>query len=148
MERLGLAEAEARRKMHETDANRAAYIQQLYRHDWCDPDEYDLIVNTGRIGYEAAAEMILRGVRERSSDCRVGRLTAPAATPRRVCERLRSVAGAWVRYDPGRTALWRRRPLVRWSAGARDRVTRTSRRPGQDPDHDHDVEMAGQGLLA
>jgi cytidylate kinase len=66
MERFGLTEAEASRKMHETDSNRAAYIHQLYGHDWCDPDEYDLIVNTGRVGYQAAAEIILRGAAERA----------------------------------------------------------------------------------
>ncbi len=64
MDRFGLTEAEAGRKMHETDSNRAAYIHQLYGHDWCDPDEYELIVNTGRIGYETTAEIILRGVAE------------------------------------------------------------------------------------
>jgi hypothetical protein len=64
MERLGLGEAEVRRKMHETDTNRAAYIHQLYKKDWCDPDEYDLIVNTDRLGYQATAEVILRGLRE------------------------------------------------------------------------------------
>jgi CMP/dCMP kinase len=63
VERLGIAEHDARRKMHETDANRAAYIKQLYKRDWCDPDEYDLIVNTGRLTYQAAADMILRGTR-------------------------------------------------------------------------------------
>jgi cytidylate kinase len=64
MERLHLDQATARRKMHETDANRAAYIKQLYKRDWCDPDEYDLVLNTGRMGYQTAAEMILLGVRE------------------------------------------------------------------------------------
>ena len=64
MRRFGWVEAEARRRMHETDANRAAYIKQLYKHDWCDPDEYDLVLNTGKIAYETAADMILRGVRE------------------------------------------------------------------------------------
>ena len=64
MERFGLNEADARRKMHETDANRAAYTHQLYKRDWCDPDGYDLIVNTGRLGYQATAEIILRGLRE------------------------------------------------------------------------------------
>jgi cytidylate kinase len=63
VERLGRTESEARRKMHETDSNRAAYIKQLYGHDWCDPDEYDLVINTGRIGYEAASAMILAGIR-------------------------------------------------------------------------------------
>jgi cytidylate kinase len=64
MERLGLAEPETRRKMRETDSNRAAYIKQLYGRDWCDPDEYDIVINTGRISYATAAEMILRGVHE------------------------------------------------------------------------------------
>jgi cytidylate kinase len=65
MDRLGLTEAEAKRKMHETDSNRAAYIHQLYGHDWCDIEEYDLMVNTGRIGYQATAELILRGAAEK-----------------------------------------------------------------------------------
>lgn len=64
MARLGLPEAETRRKMHETDSNRAAYIKQLYGRDWCDPDEYDLVVNTGRVAYKTAAQMIICGVRE------------------------------------------------------------------------------------
>ena len=50
--------------MHETDSNRAAYIRQLYGRDWCDPDEYDLVVNTGRISYQATAELIMRGLKE------------------------------------------------------------------------------------
>jgi CMP/dCMP kinase len=65
MTRLGLAESATRRKMHETDSNRAAYIKQLYGRDWCDPDEYDLVINTGRVGYETAADMILSGARDR-----------------------------------------------------------------------------------
>jgi cytidylate kinase len=64
MERFGWGEREARRKMHETDANRSSYIKQLYKQDWCDPDEYDLVVNTGRITYRTAADIILQGVRE------------------------------------------------------------------------------------
>lgn len=64
MARLGLPEAETRRKMHETDSNRAAYVKQLYGRDWCDPDEYDLVVNTGRVAYKTAAQMIICGVRE------------------------------------------------------------------------------------
>ena len=66
MARLGLNEAETRRKMHETDSNRAAYIKQLYGRDWCEVDEYDLIVNTGQVSYATAAEMILLGVRNRA----------------------------------------------------------------------------------
>ena len=66
MARLNLPATDTKRKMHETDSNRAAYIKQLYGHDWCDVDEYDLIINTGRVGYETAAQMILRGVNDRA----------------------------------------------------------------------------------
>ena len=66
IDRLGVNEHEARRAMHETDSNRAAYIKQVYGHDWCDLDEFDLVVNTGRISYQNAAQMILTGARERT----------------------------------------------------------------------------------
>jgi cytidylate kinase len=63
MDRFGLSEEEAAKKLHETDSNRAAYIRQLYGRDWTDPEGYDLAVNTGRVGYEATAEMILRALK-------------------------------------------------------------------------------------
>jgi cytidylate kinase len=50
--------------MHKTDSNRAAYIKQVYGHDWCDLDEFDLVLNTDRISYQTAAQMILAGVRK------------------------------------------------------------------------------------
>ena len=65
MGRHGMTEAEARRKMHETDSNRAAYTKQLYGRDWCDLDEYDLVINTGRVSYETAAQMTLCGAKAR-----------------------------------------------------------------------------------
>jgi CMP/dCMP kinase len=57
--RFGYSEAEAARKMHETDSNRAAYVRQIYGRNWTDQEAYDLVVNTGRIGYEATAQVIL-----------------------------------------------------------------------------------------
>jgi CMP/dCMP kinase len=59
MERFGLSEADAAKKMVETDSNRAAYVRQLYGRHWADPEGYDLAVNTNRIGYEATSGMIL-----------------------------------------------------------------------------------------
>ncbi len=58
MERFGLGEEEARRRMKQTDANRAAYIRQVYGHDWTHPSHYDLVLDTGRLGYEVAANVI------------------------------------------------------------------------------------------
>jgi hypothetical protein len=57
--RYGWDDKTARARKHETDANRAAYSHQLYGHDWRDPDAYDLMLNTGRLGYEGAAAAIL-----------------------------------------------------------------------------------------
>jgi cytidylate kinase len=65
MARFGYAESEARRKIQEVDSNRAAYNKQLYGHDWCDPDEHDLIINTGQIDYETASQIILTAVADR-----------------------------------------------------------------------------------
>jgi cytidylate kinase len=52
-------EEEARRRMKQVDANRRAYVRQVYGHDWLDPSHYHLVVDTGRLGYERAAAAIL-----------------------------------------------------------------------------------------
>ena len=67
MERLGEGEEEARRKLKETDANRAAAIKQLYGHDWAHPSHYDLVLNTGRLGFEAAADLVVAAARAKLS---------------------------------------------------------------------------------
>lgn len=64
MARLSCDEPTARRRIHETDANRAAYIRQLYGRDWQAIQHYDMVINTARVGYASAADMILRATRE------------------------------------------------------------------------------------
>jgi cytidylate kinase len=59
MERFSLTEPDARRRMHETDANRAAYMEQVYGGRWRDPVRYDLMVNTARLGLDGAADAIV-----------------------------------------------------------------------------------------
>ena len=66
MERFGLAEDEARRRMKQTDANRTAYIRQVYGHHWTHPSHYDLVLDTGRLGYDVAASVILAALPGRS----------------------------------------------------------------------------------
>jgi len=53
---------EARRKLRQTDANRSAYIRQLYGHYWLQPSHYDLVLDTGRLGYERAVDTIVAAV--------------------------------------------------------------------------------------
>jgi len=59
MARFGLDEPTARQRLRDTDAARAAYVRQTYSVDWRDPLLYDLVINTGRLGYEVAADLIL-----------------------------------------------------------------------------------------
>ena len=65
-ELFGLTEDEARHRIKRTDANRAAYIKQVYGHDWSHPSHYHLVVDTGRLSYEAAAAAILVAARDRA----------------------------------------------------------------------------------
>ncbi len=62
MEVFGIDEDEARRRIKQTDANRAAYVRQVYGHDWLHPSHYDLVLDTGRLGFELAAESVLAAV--------------------------------------------------------------------------------------
>jgi cytidylate kinase len=59
MTRLALTEEEARRRVRQVDADRAAYSRQNYGADWRSPRLYDVIIDTGRLGYERTAETIL-----------------------------------------------------------------------------------------
>ena len=65
MKRFGLSEEEARRKMKHTDENRTAYVKQVYGHDRNLPGHYDLVLNTGRLGYEATVDAILAALKGR-----------------------------------------------------------------------------------
>ncbi len=64
-ETLGLSEEAARKRMKTTDANRNAYIRQVYGHDWAHPGHYDIVLDTGRLGIEGAAEAVLAAVKAR-----------------------------------------------------------------------------------
>jgi cytidylate kinase len=62
-ESLGLGEEEARRRIKQVDANRRAYVRQVYNHDWLDAGHYHMVLDTGRLGYQRAATAIVAAVR-------------------------------------------------------------------------------------
>jgi cytidylate kinase len=66
MEREHLSGEDARRKMKQTDENRRAYIRQVYGHTWDLAGHYDMVLDTGRLGYDATADAILAGLRGRT----------------------------------------------------------------------------------
>lgn len=63
VERLDAAAAE--KLMDETDANRARYHREHYGRDWDDPTHFHMVLNTGLLGLEGAAELILAEARRR-----------------------------------------------------------------------------------
>jgi cytidylate kinase len=65
MARMKLSEEEARRLVKQTDENSTAYIKQVYGHDRNLPSHYDLVLDTGRLGYEAVVDAILAALRAR-----------------------------------------------------------------------------------
>ncbi len=60
-----LSPKEAERWLRSADASTAAFIRQVYRRDIDDPLGYDLVVNTGALEREVAAEAILGAARSK-----------------------------------------------------------------------------------
>ncbi len=66
MARFKLAsEEDARRRIKVTDENWTAYIKQVYGHDRNLPVHYDLVLDTGRLGYEATVDAIIGALKRR-----------------------------------------------------------------------------------
>ena len=60
MERLKTTRKDAERALDDIDDGRRQYVRQHYGRTWDDPANYDLVVNTGKFSYEAAADLIVR----------------------------------------------------------------------------------------
>jgi cytidylate kinase len=58
-EQQKLSERDAERLISERDRSSARYVKRFYDADWSDPMLYHLVINTGRWGTEAAAQLIV-----------------------------------------------------------------------------------------
>ena len=66
MNRFNIAsEEEARKRMKQTDENWTSYIKQVYGHDRNDAGHYDMVLDTGRLGYDTVVEAILTALEAR-----------------------------------------------------------------------------------
>ena len=65
MEREKKSEEEARKRMKHADENWTEYIKQVYGHDRNHPGHYDLVLDTGRLGYDATVDAILAALKGR-----------------------------------------------------------------------------------
>jgi len=59
------SDEEAKRRLKQTEENWTAYIRQVYGHDRTHPAHYDMVLDTGRLGYEATVEAILAALESR-----------------------------------------------------------------------------------
>ena len=66
MDREKKTEDEARRRLKQADENWTAYIKQVYGHDRNLASHYDLVLDTGRLGYDATVAAILAALPGRS----------------------------------------------------------------------------------
>lgn len=57
--REGVPAAEAARRVDETNRQRRQYVQRHFGREWLAPDHYHLCVNTGWIGIERAAAIVI-----------------------------------------------------------------------------------------
>ncbi|MGA7910633.1 MAG: cytidylate kinase-like family protein [Candidatus Dormiibacterota bacterium] len=66
MARYNIAsEEEAMRRLTRADENWNAYIKQVYGHDRNLPGHYDMVLDTGRLGYEATVDAIIAALKAR-----------------------------------------------------------------------------------
>ncbi len=70
--RSAIDEAEAARRVRANDARRTGYVREVHGRDWRDPHLYDLVLNTGTVGYEAVADLILALGATRTTGVRSG----------------------------------------------------------------------------
>jgi cytidylate kinase len=63
MQSEGLDRRTTERVMDETDAQRSRYHREHYGRDWDDPVHYHMILNTGLLGMDGAAEAVVAAAR-------------------------------------------------------------------------------------
>jgi len=56
---------EAKRRLKQSDENWTAYIKQVYGHDRNHPAHYDMVLDTGRLGYEGTIEAVVAALESR-----------------------------------------------------------------------------------
>jgi len=65
VERLGVSPAEAEQVVDETDRQRDQYVKTYYRRHRQDVVNYDMVVNTGKLGSDGAAALVVAEAKRR-----------------------------------------------------------------------------------
>ena len=57
--RFGIDDAAARKILKRSDHERSIYIQKAYHRQWANPDDYDMTLNSGHLGFEEMVALIV-----------------------------------------------------------------------------------------
>jgi len=60
--RFGIDEAAARKILKHRDHEKSNYINRAYRRNWDNPDDYDMTLNSGRMGFEELVALIVNEI--------------------------------------------------------------------------------------
>jgi hypothetical protein len=55
--------------MEKTDRERAGFIKSIYGHDWDDPSQYDLVIDTGKTSIEESVGLLVERLFEKDKLC-------------------------------------------------------------------------------
>jgi cytidylate kinase len=66
-ERFGIDESAARKILNRSDHERSAYINKAYHREWANPDDYDMTLNSGRMGFDELVALIAVGIPARDA---------------------------------------------------------------------------------
>lgn len=59
MRRLGITQAEATKRILDSDHARADHLRRYYGVNWLDPQLYDLVINTSKISIQTAVQLVV-----------------------------------------------------------------------------------------
>ena len=66
-ERFGIDESAARKILQRSDHERSSYIHKAYHREWANPDDYDMTLNSGRMGFDELVALIVGGIPARDA---------------------------------------------------------------------------------
>ncbi len=58
-ERFGIDASAARKILQRSDHERSTYINKAYHREWANPDDYDMTLNSGRMGFDELVALIV-----------------------------------------------------------------------------------------
>lgn len=81
MEDQGIVYPLAEKEIEAVDRQHAQYIKHCYDADWADPKHYELVLNTGVMGDEQAAKVIIAAIRNQEVEAQRGEDTETWRVP-------------------------------------------------------------------